>query len=305
MIVSVIDIGTNTILMVTGEISDGRIVRILGDEHGIARLGEGVDASRTILPGTIDRVEGYLRRYRAIAEAHGSHRIVAFGTSALRDARNRDEFIAAIASRVGITVEVLSGDDEATWTYRGALGGLEIDTGTSAVLDIGGGSTELALGDGVTVERATSIDIGAVRITERFFASLPPLPACLAAARASADEKAAELFALPAGSRLVGVAGTVTTLGAIERGLARFDADELDGTTLSRSSIEATLERLARLTHDETAAIPQIASGRADIILGGVVILAAVLRRLGLDEITVSTRGVRYGILLREVARTA
>jgi exopolyphosphatase/guanosine-5'-triphosphate,3'-diphosphate pyrophosphatase len=305
MILSVIDIGTNTILMVTVEIVGGTIVRVLGDEHAIARLGSGVDASRTILPETFDRVEGFLRRYRAIAEDLGAARIVAFGTSALRDARNRDAFVAAMRERTGIAIELLSGNDEAVWTYRGALFGLGLDARRSAVLDIGGGSTELAFGDGERVERATSVDIGAVRLTERFFPSLPPSSDALAAARAWAGETAAELFGLPAPTALVGVAGTVTTLGAIARGLERFDAQELNGTPLALATIEEIASHLATLTHEQTRAIPQIASGRADIILAGTTILVAVMRRLGIETIVVSTRGVRYGIALREARREA
>jgi exopolyphosphatase / guanosine-5'-triphosphate,3'-diphosphate pyrophosphatase len=302
MILSVIDIGTNTVLMVTVETRDGAIVRVIGDEHAIARLGKGVDALRMILPETFDRLEGYLRSYRAIAEAHGAERIVAFGTSALRDARNRTELIDAMRDRVGIEIEILSGDDEALWTYRGALFGLRLGRVDTAVLDIGGGSTELAVGDGESVRTALSLDIGAVRITERYFQTLPPTRDQLAAAREWASASVSEFFPLPLGTRLVGVAGTVTTLGAIARGLERFDAEELNGTTISRESIDATIDRLSRLTLEQTAAIPQIASGRADIILGGTVILSATLRHLGTDEITVSTRGVRYGVAMREAA---
>lgn len=301
MTISVIDIGTNTMLMLTARRGSDGTLDVLGDEHGIARLGRGVDASRTIAQETFDRVEGFLRRYHTIATSLGAERIVAFGTSALRDARNRDELIAAMRQRTGIEIEVLGGEDEAAWTYRGALVGLGLDGVRCAVIDIGGGSTELALGDGARLERAVSVDIGAVRISERFFPTLPPTPSALDVARTWAAKEVSGLFAIPHGVRLVGVAGTVTTLGAIALGLERFDADELNGTVLRLETIEALIERFARLSREQTAAIPQVAEGRADIILGGATILSAAMGSLALEEITVSTRGVRYGIAMREL----
>lgn len=301
--ISVIDIGTNTILMVTGMLDSDGGVRIAGDEHAIARLGRGVDAQRMIATETFDRVAQLLVRYRSIAESLGSRRIVAFGTSALRDAANAAVFIEEMRRRVGLDIEVLSGDDEARLTYSGARFGLQPACERSAVLDIGGGSTELALGDRLDVQRSCSLDIGAVRVTERYLATLP-------AARASVDEAArwcddvlAGLFDVPAGTKLVGVAGTVTTLGAIDAGLARFDADELNGHCLSLAGVEATIDRLTTLTVGEIAAIPQITEGRADIILGGSLILRATMMRLAIPEVIVSTRGVRYGVLLRELMK--
>ena len=301
--ISVIDIGTNTILMVTGMLDSDGGVRIAGDEHSIARLGRGVDAQRMIATETFDRVAQLLVRYRSIAKSLGSRRIVAFGTSALRDAANAAVFIEEMRRRVRLDIEVLSGDDEARLTYSGALFGLQPACERSAVLDIGGGSTELALGDGSDVRRSCSLDIGAVRVSERYLATLP-------AARASVDEAArwcddglAGLFDVPAGTKLVGVAGTVTTLGAIDAGLERFDADELNGHRLSLAAVEATIDRLTTLTVGEIAAIPQITEGRADIILGGSLILRATMMRLAIAEVIVSTRGVRYGVLLRELMK--
>src|SRR4051812_903860 len=223
--------------MVTLAVQSGGALEVLGDEHEIARLGKGVDAARRIMPETIDRVAGYLLRYRAIALRLGAERIVAFGTSALRDAANREEFIAAMMERTGIAIELLSGDEEAEHTYRGALFGLELPNARHAVLDIGGGSTELAYGRDGKLDRAASIDIGAVRITERFLAALPPDAGSLAAARDYASGMLATLFELPPDAGVVGVAGTVTTLGAIARAMPSFDAAELNGTTLDRADI--------------------------------------------------------------------
>ncbi len=303
MIFSTIDIGTNTILMVTVRVAPDGAITVLGDEHEIARLGKGVDASRKILPETIDRVEGFLRRYQEIAARLGSERIVAFGTSALRDAINRREFIDEIERRIGLRIEVLGGEEEAQLTFRGALFGLPVTDGPLAVLDIGGGSTEIATGDREHLRGAISLDIGAVRITERHLPQLPPTEAGLEEARRMAREILAGGIALPAGVTAIGVAGTVTTLGAIDAGIERFDAEELNGRRLASDTIDAVVERLARLSGEETAAIPQVSHGRADILLGGAIILQEFMRRYALPEIIVSTRGVRYGVMLREVER--
>jgi exopolyphosphatase/guanosine-5'-triphosphate,3'-diphosphate pyrophosphatase len=301
VIFSTIDIGTNTVLMVTVEVDSSGTIHVLGDEHGIARLGKGVDASRRITREAAGRVESFLMRYRTIADELGATRIAAFGTSALRDAANRSELIAEIAARTGITIEILSGDDEARLTYRGALFGLPVDERPVAVLDIGGGSTEIATGTGPHFADGISLDIGAVRITERFLTELPAGTGNIAQARELARAALAGAIPLPSDVTAVGVAGTVTTLGAIEAGMERFDAERLNGTQLSTGAVTASVERLSRLTVEETAAIPQVTAGRADILLGGAIILDEFLRRYGLESITVSTRGVRYGVMLREV----
>jgi exopolyphosphatase/guanosine-5'-triphosphate,3'-diphosphate pyrophosphatase len=303
MTLSVIDIGTNTILMATLAVRRDGGIDILGDEHEIARLGKGVDASRRILPETFDRVAGYLDRYRAIAESLDSERIVAFGTSALRDAANRGEFIAAMRERTGIIIELLSGEEEAHLTYRGALFGHELGDGRHAVLDIGGGSTELAYGSRGKLERGASIDIGAVRITERFLSALPPDSGSIEAARRFAASMLAPLFDLPADAEVVGVAGTVTTLGAMAIGMPGFDADELNGTRLGSDEIGRITAELCAMPLESIAAIPQVHPARADILPGGAIILDEFMQRYDLPEIIVSTRGVRYGVALREIER--
>ncbi len=303
MIFSTIDIGTNTILMLTLQGEAGEGVRVLGDEHEIARLGKGVDATRTIMAETFDRVAGYLLRYRSIAEGLGSERIIAFGTSALRDARNREEFIAAMRERTGITIELLSGQEEAELTYRGALFGLPAGSGRYGVIDIGGGSTEIAHGVGSRLERGVSVDIGAVRVTERFIPAFPPLSDQIDAARSYAREALQEAIDLPDAMTMVGVAGTVTTLGAIAIGMERFDADELNGARLTRPAIGRITSELASMPLDQIRAIPQVHPDRADVLLGGALILDEFMSHYDLSSITVSTRGVRYGVAMRALER--
>jgi exopolyphosphatase/guanosine-5'-triphosphate,3'-diphosphate pyrophosphatase len=303
MIFSTIDIGTNTILMVTASVAPDGTVHILGDEHEIARLGKGVDATRTIVPETFDRVAGYLLDYRRIAEHLGSERIIAFGTSALRDARNNHEFIAAMHERTGIDIELLSGEDEARLTYRGALFGLKLDAERRGVLDIGGGSTEIATGEGDHLQQSISIDIGAVRITERFFPSLPPSAEQIEAARDYVRNELARVFDLPEKISVVGVAGTVTTFGAIAQQQEQFNAEALNGHRLSRQTISEITARLLQITLEEIRSINGVHPGRADVLPGGGIILDEFMRRYDLSELTVSTRGVRYGVMMREVER--
>jgi exopolyphosphatase/guanosine-5'-triphosphate,3'-diphosphate pyrophosphatase len=301
MTLSVIDIGTNTILMVTAAVEpDGSIV-VLGDEHEIARLGKGVDAARMITPETFDRVAEYLNRYVEVATSLGSERIIAFGTSALRDARNNGEFIAAMYARTGLTIRILSGEDEARQTYLGAFFGMHLRAHRRGVLDIGGGSTEIAYGDSRRVEKSISLDIGAVRVTERFLKGLPAEKKRIDEAREFVRGELAACFDIPEKTLVVGVAGTVTTLGAISIGQSDFKAEELNRVRLGGESIAEMAERLPGLTLDQVIAIPGVHPGRADVLPAGAIILDEFMKRQRLKEIVVSTRGVRYGVLMEAI----
>ena len=296
----VIDLGTNTVLMVIGKRDENGSVEVLADYHEVGRLGKGVDETGTIQPETFDRIASILERYRRIARDHGTEEILGYGTSALRDAANREEFIAAMNERTGVRLRILSGSDEARLTWCGALFGLDIAGDDVTVLDIGGGSTEIARGIGGTYTEGRSIDVGAVRVTERFFRrELPPSPEGINEARNYCRALFGEAIALPGGTDVVGVAGTVTTLGAIFRGIERFDTEAINGTRLEREWIREKTEELLRMPMDELQKIPQIVSGREDIISGGVLVLDAFMEAFNIDGIVVSTRGLRYGLLER------
>ena len=307
MTFSTIDLGTNTILMVTVKVDTDGAITVLDDRQEVARLGKGVDASMNIQPDAFDRVADFLQYYRTTARSLGSERIVAFGTSALRDARNQNEFVAAMKERTGIAFQIISGEEEAELTYEGALFGLGLKQDRIAVLDIGGGSTELALGELTTKEERhltqhISVDIGAVRITERYFQQQPPTQQALSEARMFAREQLSEMFSLPPETVAAGVAGTVTTLGAVSYGLQNGGAEELNGKTLSGDAIAQLTRKLSGMTLSEIISVPQIPTGRADVILGGSIILDEFMKHFGLEEIVVSTRGVRYGMMLKEAA---
>ena len=300
-IIAVIDLGTNTILMLTGRRRIDGSVELLDDAHAIARLGAGVDARRRILPEAIDRVCSFLSSYRDRARSLGADEIIAYGTSALRDAANKEEFIAHVRKEAGIELRELSGKDEARLTFTGAIFGLDLPC-RYGVIDIGGGSTELAVGSVAHLERHQSVDVGAVRITERHFPRLPPTLRQRQTAEEAIQQVLVRFFPYPQDLPLVGVAGTVTTLGAIDKEIEEFDAKELNGHFLERSRIEELSDFLLSLSYDQIRAIPQVNEQRADIIGAGTLILRRALRQCKCPGLIVSTRGIRYGLLLQALS---
>jgi exopolyphosphatase/guanosine-5'-triphosphate,3'-diphosphate pyrophosphatase len=306
MRLTAIDIGTNTILMLVADVSaDGRISP-LHDAQVIARLGKGVDANRRITPETFRRVLGYLRDYKQISEAFHSQKIIAGGTSALRDASNRKEFIDTVRQELGLEISILSGEEEADLTYQGAVSEfLEPDSDQYlAVLDIGGGSTELTIGKGTKVLQTSSLDLGSVRLTERTPLLNPPSAPALAQAIGEVRNWISKFPPISPHTRLIGVAGTVTTLAAIDLGLEKYDPSRVSGHFLSLN----TIERISKLLNTCSISqmekdFPQVQPGRSDIIVAGILILIESLRRFDVEGITVSDRGLRYGMALQELSR--
>ncbi len=305
--IAAIDIGTNTILMLIADAEQGTIRSIVRDEHAIARLGKGVDANRVILPETFRRTEDYLRTYINLAISFKCDYIRSCGTSALRDAANRDDFVAHIRSALGIDIEILTKEEEALMTYRGGISGLSSldEEKKYAVIDIGGGSTEIALGAGSRVLDHCSLDIGSVRLTERFLQHSPPLANALEEARAFVRTALDAVPPVPAETEFIGVAGTLTTLAALDLQLQHYQRDRVDGHRLNYSTVSQSFEYLRGLTLRQLKAIPQILPERADILVAGILILREILDHYKQQTILVSDRGLRYGILLREAARLA
>jgi exopolyphosphatase/guanosine-5'-triphosphate,3'-diphosphate pyrophosphatase len=300
MRISAIDIGTNTILMLIADILPDGSLAIIADEHRIARMGKGVDARGIIQPDAFTRVLETLTGLKAISDAHKPDAIVACGTSALRDASNRQDLIDRIQSRLGISVKVVSGDEESRLTYTGAISGYPHRSADShfAVLDIGGGSTEIVNGVGPSISSAVSIDVGSVRLTERILKTSPPGASAIEDATRLVREHAKRIPPLKESAKLIGVAGTLTTLAAIDLRLSHFDRTKIDGCRLSASRIESIFNELKALNLEQLRDYPQIHSSRADILLAGIIILSEALRAVGRSEITVSDRGLRYGLLL-------
>jgi exopolyphosphatase/guanosine-5'-triphosphate,3'-diphosphate pyrophosphatase len=305
-----IDVGTNTVLLLVAEQREDGIAPLV-ERAEITRLGRGVDATGRLDPDAIAETARVLGRFAAEARALGVVQIACVATSAARDAANGAEFFRAVEAAAGLTPEIISGEEEARLVWRSAwrdFGGLSgpppfPPAPPLAVLDVGGGSTELSFGDGPAPRGRRSLQVGAVRLTERQRLDAGPVPPeALAALRHAARQALAPLGAMDGlgglpGARLVGVAGTVTTLAAVIQALPAYDAERVHGSTLDLDQIEVLVERLAALSVAERAALPGMEPKRADVIVAGAVVVAEATRLLGFDRLTVSDRGVRWGLV--------
>jgi exopolyphosphatase/guanosine-5'-triphosphate,3'-diphosphate pyrophosphatase len=289
MRVGVVDLGTNSTRLLVADVADGRVEEVARHTN-ITRLGEGVDERRKLLPLPIARVRNVLADYRRELDELGAERVLAIGTSAIRDAENGEAFLGEIEWSYGFATRLLSGGEEADLTRRGVANGRDLGDGT-LVLDVGGGSTEL-----ITAGERTSLDLGSVRLTERHLHTDPPTDEELeAAARAVRDE-------LPAmePDDAIGVAGTITTLAALE--LGGYDPERVHGHHLSREAVEAQLARLSSLALAQRRELPGLEPERAPVIVGGVVIVREVLDRYSLGGLEVSERDLLHGAALEAAA---
>jgi exopolyphosphatase / guanosine-5'-triphosphate,3'-diphosphate pyrophosphatase len=290
--VASVDLGTNSTRLLVADVEGDRLEEI-ARRLTITRLGEGVDERRKLLPLPITRVRNCLTDYRRELESLGAERTLAIATSAVRDAENGEAFLGEIEWSYGFTTRLLEGDEEAALMYRGVTAGRPPLEDTLLV-DIGGGSTELVLGTNGGPVASTSLDVGCVRVTERFLATDPPAPTELAAAAAHVRSLLPAYEARAA----IGVAGTVTTLATLDLGLSEYDPERTHGHRLALASVDRELERLAALTHEERANVPGIEPGRAPVIVAGVVVLRELMRAYELDEIEVSERDILHGAAL-------
>jgi len=279
MIVAAVDLGTNTTRLLVADAEDGTLDE-LHREARITRLGEGVEARGRLLPLPIARVRNVLSDYRRTAESLGADRILLVATSAVRDAENGEAFLGEIEWSYGFATQLLSGDGEAELTRRG-VGELGPEI---LLVDVGGGSTELVVGD-----FHTSLPLGSVRFSERYGDD----------AAASAEAARALLPELePSPRDGVGVAATITSLAALDLGLAEFDRDRVHGHVLTHEAARVQLERLAALSPEERRRVPALDPERAPVIVAGAAILVAVLDAYGLQAIRVSERDLLDGAAL-------
>ena len=280
----VVDIGTNSmrLLITDGRAEGGRWVDVTG-------LGRGVDETGRLAEPAIRRTLEALRRFGAEMDSSGVDMRAAIATSATRDAENRADFLGRAESALGVRPVMISAEREGRLAYAGATSDLDPET-VAVVSDIGGGSTEF-----VDRQRVTSIDIGSVRLTDRILDERPPPSEMLSRAR----EHVAELLAdveMPAGGEVVGVAGTWTSLAGIDLGLERYDRDLVHHHRLNSARLTGLVTRLARLTVEETAAIPSLDPARAPVILAGAVVAEAVMAVTGTESVLVSERDTLDGL---------
>lgn len=296
-----IDLGTNTCLLLVADWPRGEPAphRVLHDEATVVRLGQGVDKNRTLHPDAKARTLSCLRRYAEVVTQMGISpgTVRAVATSQARDAQDGREFFSQIERETGIRFDTLSGEQEARLTFEGALlPGMRAES--SAVIDIGGGSTEITTNQG-----GLSVDMGSVRFTERYLITDPDLAVTdtqFWACREAIDQalKAFRVNAAHYQKRtLVAVAGTATTLAGWHLGLKKFDAAAIDGTVLTRGDLHRLVEELKWRNAHERAQIPGVEPARADVLLAGAMILWRAHECLGFSQCQVSTRGLRFGVL--------
>ena len=289
MRVGVVDLGTNSTRLLVADVEGERVDEV-ARRTVITRLGEGVDERRRLLPLPVARVRNVLSGFRRELESLGAERVLALGTSAVRDAENGEAFLGEVEWSYGFVTRLLSGEEEAELTRRGVANGRPLGDET-VVLDVGGGSTEL-----ITAHRRTSLDVGSVRLSERFLRSDPPARDELDAA---AEAVRAELPALEP-SDAIGVAGTITTLAALE--LGGYDPDRVHGHRLSREAVESQLERLASLSLAQRRELAGLEPERAAVIVGGAIVVREVLDRYGLDGLEASEHDLLHGAALEAAA---
>lgn len=290
-----IDCGTNSTRVL---VSDGSVT--VAREMRITRLGKDVDATRRLDPDAVRRTLGVLREYAALLSHHETSGLRIVATSAVRDSRNGSEFLNPVRDLFGVEPELLSGDEEAALSFIGATQGLPPDDGPYLVVDIGGGSTEFAVG-AATVAGTHSTQMGCVRLSEKYLAHDPPLPEelsnCLAEVEAHLDEVRRTMPMAAAARRLVGLAGTVTTVAAIEIGLAEYDAEVLHHFKLTKEAVEDVFRTLATEALADRVHNPGLEAQRADVIVGGCAVLVGIMRRLGFSELLVSEADILDGLV--------
>jgi exopolyphosphatase/guanosine-5'-triphosphate,3'-diphosphate pyrophosphatase len=307
MRLATIDLGSNTVRLLVAELEPGAARwRVVEADQRVTRLGEGVAATGRLGEAPAARTTAVVGEYVARARRAGVERLSIVATSAVREAANGGEFVAALERATGAPVTVVSGDEEAGLTLAGVLAGLHDGrpaVGTTLVFDIGGGSTEYVLARDAARVAAVSLRLGVVDLAERY-----PFPGLVDRARLDAmrSEISARLTAdLPPAirdarpTRLVGTAGTATTLAALDLALPSYDPVRVQGHVLERGRIERLLERLGGLTVLERAALPCLEPGRADLIVAGTAIVLATLHLSGADRLVVSDWGLREGVLIR------
>lgn len=306
--VAAIDCGTNSIRLLIADF-DGGLLRDVHRETRIVRLGQGVDATGQFAPDALARTRAALTDYAALLAAHRVERVRMVATSAARDVSNRDDFFAMTADVLGAVIpgavaEVISGSDEASLSFHGAVDELDSAGAPFVVVDLGGGSTEIVLGESRVVA-SYSADIGCVRLTERCLHSDPPTPEEVAAARRVVRERldiALQTVPVEGARTWVGLAGTMTTLSALAQNMKAYDAAAIHLSRVAMGDLLAVCDGLIGMTRSQRAALPPMHEGRADVIGGGAIVVEELARELqeraGIDELTVSEHDILDGIAL-------
>lgn len=295
-----LDLGSNTFLCLVSEIENQKVTKIYSDEVEMVRLGQGLSASKKFHPDALVRAKNTLTNFRKTLDREKPEAILAMATSAARDAENKEELFK-ICKDLNIPLEIIPGDKEAEITYRGGVSGLTT-AGSRLVVDIGGGSTEFIFGEDQKILAGKSLDIGCVRLTEKFISVQPTPQSEIVKLQTFIREQLQQIIKLAPQTpkEILAVAGTPTTIAQVE--LGGFDAVKIDGYVLTEQGLETWLQKLTGLSVAEKIALGY-PEGRADVIIVGVITLLETLKAFNLKELTVSTRGVRYGVALELAKR--
>lgn len=298
---AVIDIGTNSIkLYVAERAPDGSLGSII-DRNNIARLGEGMDDSGILKTEAIERNARAVAGFVDLARANGAGEIVAVGTMALRTAKNAADFVSVVQSLSGIGVQVIPGEEEAELAYLAVLSGIGAPVGRLVVCDVGGGSTEFIFGGEAGIDRRFSLNLGAVKVSDDYLSSDPP---------SSEQVKAATSFVLDTLTanrvdaqlpidRLIGIGGTVTSMGSVKLKMERYDPDLIQGAALTRDDVDGLITLFRSMQLDDRRKIVGLQPKRAEVIIGGACIVRGIMECLGVAELTMSDRGLRHGLMFR------
>jgi exopolyphosphatase/guanosine-5'-triphosphate,3'-diphosphate pyrophosphatase len=303
--VAAVDLGTNSTRMLVARPQAGGGLETLARPNTITRLGQDVDARGELDDAAVERTLACLRRYRPLLDEHHVEAVRVAATSAARDAANREPFFDAVTEVIGARPELLSGDDEGRLSFRGATCDLDPGLGPFLVVDIGGGSTEFVLGAAdppTEVAGVLSVDVGCVRLTEKFLQHDPPqaeeLAAALSLVDAYLEDVRRELPGIAEAETLVGLAGTITTVAAIEIGLPTPDPSRTHHFRLTHEAAEDVFRTLATEARADRIHNPGLEEARADVIVGGCCVLVSIMRRLGFGEMVVSEADILDGMAL-------
>jgi exopolyphosphatase/guanosine-5'-triphosphate,3'-diphosphate pyrophosphatase len=294
---AVVDVGTNSVKFVVGErAADGSWTTVV-DRAEVTRLGEGLDDSGELqeapMSRTVDAVAGMV----AEARQNGVEEIAAVGTAGLRIASNSSAFVDAVRERTGVEVEVISGEEESRLAYVAVTSALELGDGTLVVFDTGGGSSQFTFGRAREVDERFSVNVGAVRFTERFGLDGVVGEDVIDRALDAIAGDVSKLDDRPVPAMLVGIGGAVTNMAAVSHGLETYDPSVVQGTVLDASEVDRQIELYRTRTADQRREIPGLQPKRAEVILAGACVVRTVLGKLGRDSLTVSDRGLRHGLL--------
>ena len=293
---AVIDVGSSSIKFFMGELSEDGALSTIFDENDIQRIAEGLRKTGEISPEAMARNIEALSRFAKKARDNGADEILCIGTMALRNATNAVDFLKQARERCGVKVKVISGEEEARLSYLAVLSGLPIQDEKIVIFDTGGGSTEFVFGEGSKVSKRFSVDIGNIRITEKFFKNDPVLKEEMEKAAAEIENVFTRYDVRGEISQLVGMGGTVTAMGAVKHKMEAYRPEVIQGSKLTLEDIEAQVLDYSKKTIEERRQTVGLQPKRADVILAGACILRAILRLLGANEVTISDRGIRHGL---------